>query len=251
MTREQAEQTLDCAMTLGEQLQLCGAEVSRVEDTIRRICLAYGAVRTDVFCITSSIVATLFLPDGGTCTQTRRVQNPHNDLGRLDRLNQLSREICRDTPGPQEVREALKRVDSGPSYSWKMQLAIYALISGSFSVFFGGDLHDMIASTIIGVLLKLLESAIRREVVNGLLTALLCASAGGLLSSLAVRVGLGHHTDLISIGNIMLFIPGIAFTNSLRDLFSGDTITGLIRFSESILLAIIVALGFALVSFAI
>ena len=44
----------------------------------------------------------------------------------------------------------------------------------------------------------------------------------------------------------MLFIPGIAFTNSLRDLFSGDTITGLIRFFESLLLAILLALGFAL-----
>ena len=32
-----------------EQLLCCGAEVGRVEDTIRRICLAYGATRADVF----------------------------------------------------------------------------------------------------------------------------------------------------------------------------------------------------------
>ena len=43
MTRDEAEQYLYYAMTIGEQLLCCGAEVGRVEDTIRRICLAYGA----------------------------------------------------------------------------------------------------------------------------------------------------------------------------------------------------------------
>lgn len=49
MTRDEAEQYLYYAMTIGEQLLCCGAEVGRVEDTIRRICLAYGASRADVF----------------------------------------------------------------------------------------------------------------------------------------------------------------------------------------------------------
>ena len=60
MTREEAEQYLYYAMTIGEQLLCCGAEVGRVEDTIRRICLAYGATRADVFSITSSIVTTIY-----------------------------------------------------------------------------------------------------------------------------------------------------------------------------------------------
>ena len=49
MTREEAEQYLYYAMTIGEQLLCCGAEVGRVEDTIRRICLAYGATRARCF----------------------------------------------------------------------------------------------------------------------------------------------------------------------------------------------------------
>ena len=49
MTREEAEQYLYYAMTIGEQLLCCGAEVGRVEDTIRRICLAYGATRQMFF----------------------------------------------------------------------------------------------------------------------------------------------------------------------------------------------------------
>ena len=55
MKRETAEQYLFYAMTIGEMLLTSGAEVGRVEDTIRRICMAYGAKRVDVFSITSSI----------------------------------------------------------------------------------------------------------------------------------------------------------------------------------------------------
>ena len=60
MERAEAEQALFYAMSVGEQLLISGAEVSRVEDTIRRIGLAYGAERVDVFSITSSILATLY-----------------------------------------------------------------------------------------------------------------------------------------------------------------------------------------------
>lgn len=94
-----------------------------------------------------------------------------------------------------------------------------------------------------------METYIKKISVNGLITALLCSTAGGFLANAAVALGLGVHVDLISIGNIMLLIPGIAFTNSLRDMFSGDTITGMIRFMESILLAIIIALGFTFANF--
>ena len=223
MNRSEAEEYLYCAMSIGEQLLVSGAEVGRVEDTIRRICLAYGAERADVFSITSSIVTTIYGADFGACTQTRRVSGMVNDLDRVDQLNQLSREICQEKPTHEEIKEKLTQIQNRPHYSFGMQLLIYALVSGSFSVFFGGDWKDMAASAIIGVLLKFIEAF--------------------------VYSGIGDHADLISIGNIMLLIPGIAFTNSLRDMFSGDTITGLIRFMESILLALVIALGFTFAGF--
>ena len=249
MNREEAEQYLFCAMSIGEQLLISGAEVGRVEDTICRICKAYGAERVDVFSITSSIVTTMYGEDFGPCTQTRRVSGMANDLHKLDELNQLSRKICAEKPAPSEIKEELNGIINGPRYSFRIQLLIYALVSGAFSVFFGGDWKDMITSALIGVLLKFLEAFIKKGSVNGLITALLCSVVGGFMANLAVSMGWGNHVDLISIGNVMLLIPGIAFTNSLRDMFSGDTITGLIRFMESVLLAVIIALGFTVANF--
>lgn len=241
---QEPEKYLYCAMSIGEQLLINGAEVGRVEDTIRRICMAYGASRVDVFSITSSIVTTMYGVDFESYTQTRRVTFKANDLHKLDALNQLSRRICAEKPAPEEILTCLELIEQGPRYSFATQLMIYGLISGSFCVFFGGDLKDMVSSAVIGMVLKFVETYMKQASANAMVTALLCSTAGGFLAKLAVVTGAGSHGDLISIGNIMLLIPGIAFTNSLRDMLSGDTITGLIRFMESVLLAMVIALGF-------
>ncbi len=249
MNREEFQKVLHCAMSISELLLTSGAEVGRVEDTIRRIGMAYGATRVDVFSITSSIVTTMYAEGFESCTQTRRVPPMKNDFHKLDELNQLSRRICAEKPDPETIPVEIERIKGGRTYNFWVQLLIYALVSGSFTVFFGGDWKDMIASSVIGVLLKCFEAAIRNGPANALLSALLCSSVGGLLSNLAVCLNLGTHADLISIGNIMLLIPGVMFTNSLRDMFSGDTITGLIRCAEALLMAVIVALGFTFAGF--
>ena len=48
----------------------------------------------------------------------------------------------------------------------------------------------------------------------------------------------------ITIGDIMLLIPGLAMTNSIRDVLVGDTISGVMRLIESLLCAGALACGF-------
>lgn len=249
LTRQEAETYLYYAMEIGEAMLLCGAEVGRVEDSIRRICMAYGARRVDVFTITSSIVTTVYGDEFLSCTQTRRVSSMKNNLSMLGDLNRLSREICEWRLSPEEIAARLKGIQSVPGYPFSVQVMLYAVISAAFCVFFGGSWEDMLVSAAIGVCLKLAESFLQKGSSNPLLIALLCAAAGGLLSNLAVSAGPGDSADSISIGNIMLLIPGMAFTNSIRDIFSKDMITGLVRFVEAVVLAIAIALGFTFANF--
>ena len=53
--------------------------------------------------------------------------------------------------------------------------------------------------------------------------------------------------DKIIIGNIMLLIPGIALTTSVRDMISGDTVSGMLGLCEALIRALAIAAGFALV----
>ena len=243
---DRANEYLYRVLDIGQYMLQCGGEVSRVEDSIRRLCLAFGAERADVFTITSSIVVTIYAQSFGAVTQTRRITGSFYDLHRLEQLNQLCRRICAEHLSLAETEAGLRDILTTPQYGFGIQVLTYALISASFSLFFGGSWLDAAASRVIGVGLKCLDRVIRRTEANAFLSALLCSCLGGLLAGLAVRFRLGDNVDMISIGNIMLLIPGVALTNSLRDMFSGNTISGLMRFIEAILLALTIAFGFAL-----
>ena len=233
-------------LDIGQYMLQCGGEVSRVEESIRRMCLAFGAERADVFTITSSIVVTVYAHKFGTLTQTRRISGTQFDLHRLELLNALSRRICAEHLGPEETARALEEVQAVPQYGPVAQMGIYALASASFSLFFGGSFADVVVSGCIAVVLKIMDLFIKRIEAGGGASVLLCSCLGGLLSALSVRLGLGDNVDMISIGNIMLLIPGVALTNSLRDMFGGNTLSGIMRFIEALLQALTIAFGFAL-----
>jgi uncharacterized membrane protein YjjP (DUF1212 family) len=68
------------------------------------------------------------------------------------------------------------------------------------------------------------------------------------LAFLAVKLGWIADVDKVIIGNIMTLIPGIGLTNALRDLFTGDSIAGLLRSIEAVLTALAIAAGYFLVA---
>ncbi|MBQ1954149.1 MAG: threonine/serine exporter family protein, partial [Clostridia bacterium] len=98
------ENYLSCAMDIGEKMLTSGAEIYRVEESIRRMCSAFGASRTDVFIITSNMTATVYFPDGSSFTQTRRIISSETDYEKLHHLNMLSRRICTEKISEEEIR---------------------------------------------------------------------------------------------------------------------------------------------------
>lgn len=234
-------------MDMGEILLTHGAEVSRIEDTIGRLCEAYGFVRSDVFTITSSVIVTATLPDGRTITQTRRIRERDTDLGRVEKINALSRKICAHPLNLEQFQKEVQEIREKKKISPLLQLAMYMMISASLSVFFRGTARDGLAAALSGVVLfaTLYGSAALK--INNLIQTMFCSAVTAMAVVILVKVGIGFHPDKITIGNIMLVIPGIQLTNSLRDMISGDTISGLLNMSEALLKAISVAMGFALV----
>jgi len=237
---------LSLAMEIGERLLVSGAEISRVEDTITRVCRAYGARRVDVFTITSSIVVTAWGAEEVPFTQTRRVTGMAFNLTALSELNALSRKICAQRPENACVTAELERIDALPKYGFGQMVGVYAMVTLAFTVFFGGSWRDALAAALIGALMKFAQAAFGRLRLNSLMSALLCSIGGGFCAWWIVNAGLADSVGSISIGDIMLLIPGVALTNAIRDMFSGDTISGLLRFTEALLLSMVIALGFAL-----
>ena len=247
-TEREISLILSAALDIGESMLETGAEIHRVEDTVERICLAYGAERADVFSIISLIVATFQTKEGHHTTQSRRVYAAATNLSNLEIMNALSRRICAEKPAPAELaglileaheKQKKNRLDA----LWRLLSGM--LSAGAFVIFFGGTLIDALVAAIIALPVQIVSQSDPRGF-NMLAKTFISAFIAGVLAVFAVRLGIGQNADKIMIGTIMLLIPGLAFGSSLRDMLCGDIMAGSLRLIQSMLLAIVIAAGYAL-----
>ena len=232
-------------LDIGEQLLMCGGEVSRVEETVMRICTAYGAIKTDVFCISSNIIITSIWDNGDIITQTRRVSGLVRDFHKLELLNALSRRICAEKTDIVRASEELKEIIKAKRISLWASLLGTILIVSTFAVFFGGNIKDGLAAVIASLPVFLVDRYIYNKKMNSVVYYIVCCFIAGAIATATVHLGIGVNLDKIMIGCIMLVIPGINLTSAVEDIMSGDTATGALKLCESIMMACAIACGFA------
>ncbi len=243
--KNHAEYLLCLALDVGEGMLKNGGDVNRVEDTIERICRAYGAEHIEVFTIISVINAAIRMPDGSYTSQLRRVKTTSNNLGRLERLNALSREICRETPDLEIFDEKLHELKKTVEYPRGVILGASAIAAGAFTLLFGGGALDMVVSMMIGLLISLIEF-ISKDKFNIMARIVLSTFIATVFSAIAVKLGAAASHDTIMSGVIMLLVPGMAFGTAMRDLFYGDLIAGALKTIQAVLSTLMIAFGYVL-----
>ncbi len=242
-THMDADRLLCCALDVASLTLKCGGEISRVEETIVRICRGYGAQHVEVSAITSMIHATVRMPDGTLSSQMRRINVGANDLGQLELCNALSRRICTELPDYEALQSEVRRLKArGYAPLWQDMVGAMLTVGG-FAVFFGGTLYDGAAASVIGALMALL-ARYAMPFANHFARTLLLSVLGSVLSYAAVALGFGDNVDKVMIGTIMYVVPGLALGTALRDLLSDDTLSGVLRLFRSLLIAVTIALGY-------
>lgn len=243
-SRAEAYEFLSIALEMGEALLVCGAEVNRVEDTISRMGIAYGALEMNVFVITTSIVVTMELSDGNSITLTRRINSPGStDFRRLARINNVSRHFCKD-PMPLDIlRSEYENANRPTTKPIRMYIGS-ALAAGAFAVFFGGNVWDGLIAALFGVLICFFQRELQPLSPNTIVYNITSSFVVGLGICLLARFIPVLNMDKIMIGDIMLLIPGVAMTNAIRDILVGDTVSGTMRVVESVMWAGAIAAGF-------
>ncbi len=242
------EKLLSNVMDIGEEMLICGAEVHRVEEGIKRMCLALGAKRTDVFIITSSMVVTVYDDKGNYFTQTRRVVSSGTDYEKLHKLNSLCRNVSAGKVAYEDIEKEFNKAIKVKTYPFWLECICYSVIAGAFTLFFGGTLLQTAVSLFAGAVVRFIILLCEKTVPSKMFSKFLSCATATAIAFLAVKLNLIHDVDKVIIGNIMSLIPGIGLTNALRDLFTGDSIAGLLRSVEAVLTALAIAAGYFLVA---
>ena len=239
------DKLLNISVELGCRLMSSGAEIYRVEESVRRLLQAYGLDSPEVFAIPNCIIVSIATPEGHPITRMRRIAGHGTDIELLERCNDLCRRLCVQTP-PLEEAQGLLDALPGRSYAPRQVLLGYGIAPAFFSPLFGGGVGDTLSALMGGLAVGFcLLYAGRFIGSNSFFRTAICSAVASLVSLLLVRLGLGRSVDTVTISVLMVLVPGVALTNAMREIMAGDIISGLSRAADSILTAAAIAIGTA------
>lgn len=236
-------------LDIGESMLKSGAENFRLEDSLYRMCKAYGFVRYDVFVIPSNIQITVETPDGEFITQVRMIESFDMHFDRLDYLNNLCRYVCQNTPDEVELHKKYEEVLSRPPQRWFTKYIASVMGGAGFAVFFGSNFEDAIVAVIVSLMIATVGDWLSEREPNLMAYNLILSFLAETIIIVSARLGLGSHPERVMIGIVMLLISGLSTTNGIREILQKDYISGAINIMNSILGAAGIALGTALSMF--
>lgn len=250
MKSKEMDQLLSCVLEILKLMTEAGAEIYRIEESATRIFETYVEKKAEVYATTSNIIVSIETDDGSVKTHMRRIDSIAINIERIHVLNALVRKITTERPAPEEIRAELEKISHTPRYPKWLNIIFYGIIAAAFYFFFGGrSIPDCAFSFGVGIGTGLITKGFDRIKVNKFLVKFACSFTACMLTFGLHKIGWVTHVDAIIIGNIMTLIPGIGLTNSMRDLFVGDSISGVLRLIEAMLLAVAIACGYIVTTF--
>ena len=240
------QETLDMAMLLGKILLKSGAETYRVEDTITRFCAHFNFTGANVFVTPTIIIIGDEKPDGYSCIC--RMRNRTTNLRLISEVNDFTYNLKK---WPLDYRETMAylqaKLEESPPYRTGWICLASGIGSASFSGMLGGNGYDFVAAFITGFLAMQLLKALRGYRPSDFWENALAGAAIGLVAIICCVLCPACTLEKIIVGAVMPFVPGLAYTNGLRDYIAGDLISGNSRIAEALLFAVSIAVGLAFI----
>lgn len=230
---------------LGYELAVSGAETFRVEETMHRVLDAYG-ISCQVFAIPNSIMVSLEAANGKPLMVMKRVGYHGNDLESVEKLNALSRRICAETPDAQTAMQWLNEtLDARRRYALPVYYLGNFLAAAGFCPVFGGAPSDCLWAGVMGLIIGLITRMLDKLEVNPFFSTIASAFLMAVCAYSAAGAGFLVDVDAVIIGSLMILVPGLLITNSMRDIIYGDTNSGINRIVQVLLSALAIAMGTA------
>ncbi len=234
----------ETAVSAGEIMLVSGAEIFRVEDTVRRILQLSGSSGTQTVALGTSLFVRLDSPDGSGITVFRRIMEHSSNLNRICRVNEISRRLCQGEISLETAYRELGKIRKDIQYRPAVKAVGYIGVPAFFAVLLGGTWLEGLGAGIAGAFLAcvcyLAANLRMNDFCINALGAFTVGIAALILKSWAAR---GMNLDMVITGAIMPLVPGVTFTTAIRDILNGDYASGTNRMMEAVVIALAVAVG--------
>ena len=243
--REEAKDfnlAVDVIMLAGTLLLQSGSETYRVEDTMIRIAHSQGIIDCNALAMP---VAIFFSIENTNISRMKRNLKTNYNIEKVCDVNQVSRQLVTGEISLQEAFDELNRLKVKElPYNNKQLIAAATLSAPFFSIMFGGNFYDALGAAIATFFGFAFSLYVDKYIRIPFVTAFAGAFVFGLLAHVWTRYsGFNSTDDLIIAGSVMPFVPGIALTNSVRDIMTNHINSGMSKLFESLLITLALGAG--------
>lgn len=240
------------ALEAGTIVLESSGETYRVEETMRIFARALGANKAEAYatptCIVSSCTVELKNKKNEVCTLMKRVSERNTNLGRLTAVNDLSRFLASSSQNNikiEKVERRLGEIEALPLYSPLPTVIGTAGSAAAFAPLFSGTIKDALICFVIGAFMRIVLYFIKPLKLPAFITTIIGSAVISFISGYLTFHGVNMHFDIINISALMPLVPGTAIVLAIRDIISGDYISGSARSLEAFTVALSISLGMA------
>ncbi len=241
------KEVLGLALFLGELMLINGAETYRVEDTVLRVCNSRGYNHVNVFTSPTVIIISDYKFDGYSFLKS--IKSRSIDLQKISLLNDFSRKFVSNTEiTVEEAMKEIKSINRANSYSDVTQYISTGIGSAIFAGLVEGNNIPTFVSTFIASILavKIYNKIIELSSIPAF-ASLIASSFIAFIGVILTQLNIISAPTMLVVGSIMPLLPGVSFIKGIRDLISGDLMSGVARAFDAVVTAVSIACGVGIV----
>jgi uncharacterized membrane protein YjjP (DUF1212 family) len=242
--KSRAVEAQEFVLKLGRGLHAYGFSAHRLEDALAEVCRRLS-LSGQFFSMPTALFASF---GEGQAHQTFqvRVDPGQVDLGRLARLDEVRAEVAHGRLSPSEGSARVDAIMTAPApYGPLATMIASALGSGTACRFFGGGLREVVASTVIGLLIGLPPLVRWRAHAGAGVYETTTAALAGFLALAASFFFPPLSPHLTTLGGLIVLVPGFTLTVGFIELATRNLVAGTARLAGAGLSLFAIAFGAA------
>ena len=211
------DRALELVMDAGQTLLENGGEVFRAQQTMEIMAASLGVRDFHVYVLTNGIFASAHLPGRDAVSLVRHVPTVSVHLGRVEAVNELSRELAAGRLGVVEAEARLNTARTLPRSTPQLEILACVVGAAGFAYLFGGTLADMPVAAVAGLLEALVCQQFARHGINRIFTDIVAAFCGTIWAIAVQTVVPAVNANAAIIGALMVLTYGIELAYSVPD----------------------------------
>jgi uncharacterized membrane protein YjjP (DUF1212 family) len=239
------EAAIGFVLALARALHRYGTPADRLEAGLQRVCNQLG-LRAEVFTTPTAIIMSF-----GHAHELRsslmRVEGGELDMGKLQRVDSLADAVAAHRIDPAEGMKKLGEIIAGPPrFGRALSMLAHGVTAGSFAVFFGGSIEDVILAAAIGLTLGLLAQVLQRSTDQNRVFELVGSAFAAFSAGAAASYFHAITPSVVTIAALVILLPGLALSVAMTELATKNLIAGTARLMSAVIVLLELVIGVAI-----